>query len=175
MRRSVLVGIGIGLLCFPLLVGQEKKEQRVQGTSLSWFKGNTHTHTTMSDGDSPPEVVIRWYKEHGYHFLVLSDHNVLTNPKKYASFNSSTFLLVSVEEITDKHKKKPVHINALNIRKVIPPQRPEVIFLGPQRISVEGIPTVGFPTRYKTLFYKILEGVQIDSIVVSCLPDHIWD
>ena len=44
---------------------------------LRWFKGNTHTHTTESDGDSPPEDVTRWYRERGYNFLVLSDHNVL--------------------------------------------------------------------------------------------------
>lgn len=40
-----------------------------------WWKGNTHTHTWWSDGDSPPENAAAWYREHGYHFLVLSDHN----------------------------------------------------------------------------------------------------
>jgi len=33
-----------------------------------------------SDGDSTPDDVAKWYREHGYRFLVLSDHNVLTNP-----------------------------------------------------------------------------------------------
>ena len=47
-------------------------------TTARWYKGNTHTHTTESDGDSTPDVVTRWYREHGYQFLVLSDHNVLT-------------------------------------------------------------------------------------------------
>jgi hypothetical protein len=41
-----------------------------------WFKGNTHTHTLESDGDSPPEEVAAWYRDNGYNFLVLSDHNV---------------------------------------------------------------------------------------------------
>ena len=49
-----------------------------QPQSKRWYKGNLHTHTTMSDGDSTPEVVAQWYKEHGYQFLILSDHNVLT-------------------------------------------------------------------------------------------------
>lgn len=40
-----------------------------------WWKGNTHTHSWWSDGDSPPENAAAWYREHGYHFLVLSDHN----------------------------------------------------------------------------------------------------
>lgn len=42
-----------------------------------WWKGNTHTHTWWSDGDSPPENVAAWYREHGYDFLVLSDHNIM--------------------------------------------------------------------------------------------------
>lgn len=41
-----------------------------------WYKGNTHTHTLWSDGDAAPEVVVAWYKEHGYDFLCLSDHNI---------------------------------------------------------------------------------------------------
>jgi hypothetical protein len=59
-----------------------------------WWKGNTHTHTWWSDGDSPPETVAAWYRERGYQFLVLSDHNrmqegefwyaVNTEPKKQA-------------------------------------------------------------------------------------------
>lgn len=40
-----------------------------------WWKGNTHTHSWWSDGDRPPEAVSQWYRDHGYNFLVLSDHN----------------------------------------------------------------------------------------------------
>jgi predicted metal-dependent phosphoesterase TrpH len=45
--------------------------------ALRWWKGNLHTHTFWSDGDEFPEVVADWYREHGYHFLAQSDHNVL--------------------------------------------------------------------------------------------------
>ena len=48
-----------------------------------WYKGNTHTHTWWSDGDSAPEVVTAWYRQHGYNFLVLSDHNVLSEGDKW--------------------------------------------------------------------------------------------
>ena len=27
-----------------------------------WYKGNTHTHTLWSDGDSTPEAEADWYK-----------------------------------------------------------------------------------------------------------------
>ena len=50
-----------------------------QTPALRWFKGNTHTHTLNSDGDSTPDDVVRWYREHGYDFLVLTDHNFLTS------------------------------------------------------------------------------------------------
>ncbi|HXX94072.1 MAG TPA: hypothetical protein VEN81_10585, partial [Planctomycetota bacterium] len=48
-----------------------------------WFRGNTHTHTLWSDGDGAPEAVVAWYKEHGYQFLVLSDHNILAEGDKW--------------------------------------------------------------------------------------------
>ncbi len=47
-------------------------------TTDRWWMGNTHTHTLWSDGDAPPEMVADWYVSHGYDFLVLSDHNVLS-------------------------------------------------------------------------------------------------
>ena len=42
-----------------------------------WWKGNLHTHTLWSDGDDYPEMVTDWYKKQGYHFLALSDHNIM--------------------------------------------------------------------------------------------------
>ena len=85
-----------------------------------WYKGNTHTHTTNSDGDTPPEQVARWYKGHGYDFLVLSDHNVFTNPTTLASLMDSSFLLLPGEEVTTSFQKAAVHVNALAITRVIP-------------------------------------------------------
>lgn len=42
-----------------------------------WWKGNTHAHSWWMGGDSPPENAAAWYREHGYQFLVLSEHNRL--------------------------------------------------------------------------------------------------
>lgn len=49
----------------------------------TWWKGNLHTHTLWSDGDDYPERVADWYKRNGYHFLALSDHNVLSVGEKW--------------------------------------------------------------------------------------------
>ncbi len=44
----------------------------------SWWKGNIHTHSLWSDGDDFPEMIADWYRSRDYHFLALSDHNVLS-------------------------------------------------------------------------------------------------
>jgi len=48
-----------------------------------WYKGNLHTHTFWSDGDDFPEMVAGWYKDNGYHFLALSDHNIIADHEKW--------------------------------------------------------------------------------------------
>ena len=50
-----------------------------------WFKGNLHTHSLWSDGNDYPEMIADWYARHGYHFLALSDHNVLSQGQKWMS------------------------------------------------------------------------------------------
>lgn len=41
-----------------------------------WYKGNTHTHSTVSDGKLSPRQIIDLYRENGYAFLALTDHLV---------------------------------------------------------------------------------------------------
>lgn len=55
-----------------------------------WFKGNLHTHTLWSDGDDYPEMVAAWYKDQGYHFLTLSDHNVLQEGERWLELKPPT-------------------------------------------------------------------------------------
>src|SRR5687768_13600159 len=69
---------------------------------LRWFKGNTHTHTLNSDGDSPPDVVVRWYRENGYQFVVITDHEYLTDVAPLNALLGATgrFLVVAGQEVT---------------------------------------------------------------------------
>ena len=50
-----------------------------------WWKGNLHTHSLWSDGDDYPEIIADWYKAHGYHFLALSDHNILADYERWVN------------------------------------------------------------------------------------------
>jgi hypothetical protein len=86
-----------------------------QAADLHWFKGNTHTHTLNSDGDSVPADVATWYREHGYQFLVLTDHNYVTPVDGLNAMGASDgrFVVIAGEEITDRAAGKPVHVNVL--------------------------------------------------------------
>jgi predicted metal-dependent phosphoesterase TrpH len=55
----------------------------------AWWKGNLHTHTFWSDGDDYPEAVADWYKTNGYHFLALSDHNILQEGEKWINITNN--------------------------------------------------------------------------------------
>ena len=89
-----------------------------------WYRGNIHTHTTESDGDAEPEVVAAWYKEHGYDFLVLSDHNHLTLLDYGDQSDASVApLMIPGEEVTVRMNGSGthVHLNAIGINRVVEP------------------------------------------------------
>ena len=45
----------------------------------AWLKGQLHLHSNASgDSATPPADVARWYAEHGYDFIVFTDHNRIT-------------------------------------------------------------------------------------------------
>lgn len=76
-RKSIWIGLLLTVAA-PLALTHEGHDDTGPGRGQhvdGWWKGNTHTHTWWSDGDSPPESVAQWYRDRGYHFLVLSDHN----------------------------------------------------------------------------------------------------
>ena len=85
--------------------------------SVVWLKGNLHTHTLQSDGDSPPEEVAAWYRQHGYDFLVITDHDKITRIDA-----PDGLVLIDGEEVTDRLPKKPLHVNAIGLTRVVAPQ-----------------------------------------------------
>ncbi len=129
----------LSLLAVSASAQSARFEVRRVPADARWFKGNTHTHTTESDGDTAPAEVAQWYKRHGYQFLVLSDHNVFTDPRTIASLMDSSFLLIPGEEVTTSFQRKAVHINALAVTRVIPPIRDDSTLLGTIQRTVDAI------------------------------------
>jgi len=86
-------------------------------SALHWYRGNTHTHTNNSfDGDSSPTAVAARYKQLGYNFVLVTDHN------KHTSIDGvnaqvgvpGQFLVMQGEEVTDSFDGIPVHVAALS-------------------------------------------------------------
>lgn len=57
--------------------------------NLQWYRGNLHTHSHWSDGDDYLEMIALWYREHGYQFLMFTDHNVLANTERWIDVEGS--------------------------------------------------------------------------------------
>ena len=77
-----------------------------------WYKGNTHSHTTFSDGDTPVQEVVQWYHDHGYNFLSITDHNKTIFPGEHINLDGfrDDFILIIGNEITSS-----VHFTALGV------------------------------------------------------------
>ena len=84
-----------------------------------WYKGNTHSHSTFSDGDTPVNDVIKWYNDNDYHFLFVTDHNYPLQPDSLRlSFTKrSDFILIPGNEVTDD---LVIHTSALNTTAWLP-------------------------------------------------------
>lgn len=74
----------------------------------SFFKGNTHAHSTQSDGLDSLGDILNWYRSADYNFLVVSEHNRVVRKFKepggrrvsIARFNTDQFIAVRGEEIS---------------------------------------------------------------------------
>ena len=49
----------------------------------TWKKGALHTHTLWSDGRNLPEMVIKTYRDRGFDFVCLSDHNIFPERENF--------------------------------------------------------------------------------------------
>ena len=165
MRKPDQHAIGVKLIFLIVLTtifGSNAEE------AVRWWKGNLHTHSLWSDGNDYPEVIALWYKDHGYNFLSLTDHNTLSRgkrwshveknkggPKAFARYlkafganwvetraggqgmevrlkpltefrslleSPGEFIFIEGEEVTDRYRTLPIHLNASNLENRLDPQ-----------------------------------------------------
>lgn len=126
--------------------------KQAPGSRGVWFKGQLHTHTLNSDGDSTPDDVVRWYREHGYNFVTITDHNYLTSVDGLNAVHGADdrFLVVKGEEVTDRFGDKPIHVNGLDPAGFVkPPGGGSVVTMVQNMIdairSARGVPSINHP------------------------------
>jgi predicted metal-dependent phosphoesterase TrpH len=82
-----------------MLLGCKNKEVQTP----QWYKGNLHTHSYWSDGDEFPEMIMKWYKSEGYHFVALSDHNILAEGETWKNIPEKKILLIGFDEYLQEY------------------------------------------------------------------------
>lgn len=118
------------LLCLLFAIAPQARPQATTAASARWYRGNTHTHTLNSDGNAAPADVVRWYKEHGYAFVVITDHERVTDvgPLNLQFAEPGKFLVLPGEEVTQKvadslvpDRRRQAHVVAIGTANTIFP------------------------------------------------------
>jgi len=122
-KKTILMLVTLLLILSTLNQGNAQTSKATENATYRWYKGNNHTHTLNSDGDSTPHDVVTWYREHGYHFLFITDHNFLTNVEGLNALHGADerFIVIKGVEVSDSFGDKPIHLNALNPEKLVLP------------------------------------------------------
>ncbi|MDA1080294.1 MAG: CehA/McbA family metallohydrolase [Gemmatimonadetes bacterium] len=159
-----------------------------QQPAARWYKGNTHAHTTNSDGDSPPVDVVRWYRTHGYHFTFITDHEYITDASALNAIygRAERFQVFSGQEVSQRTADpahpdgvRQAHVNALGVTRMIRPEGERYIAQPPMAPVYErnlaairaagGVPQVNHP--------NFRWSVPLD--VMAALPDstlfELWN
>jgi len=95
-----------------------------------FWRGNIHTHSTLSDGALKPEDVVEAYKQAGYDFLQLSDHFLgrfnwpIADTRKLRSNNFTTLIGAEVHALATSAGEF-WHIVATGLPLDFPPAEPE--------------------------------------------------
>lgn len=132
-----------------------------------WYKGNLHVHTVNSDGNTSPDIVARWYKENGYHFVFITDHDMRT---PVAGLNAiyaapDQFAVFPGVEVTDRFENQPVHLIGLGVKDAVGPSGgtsvEEIIDADARSIArAGGVPFVAHPNG---LLPRALTAAEIAS------------
>jgi hypothetical protein len=120
----------------------------------SFRRGNLHTHSNRSDGDSEPADVYAWYRDHGYDFVAVTDHNTFTDPADYQAQPGRDFLVIGGEEVTMVGAGRQVHVNALCTDRRLPGGK--------------------FPTVASALTYGVGEIRKAGGIALVNHPNFTW-
>lgn len=97
---------------------------------MKWYRGNTHAHTINADGNVSADAVVRWYLEHGYHFIFVTDHEHLVDvaPLNALYGAENRFLVLRGQEVTQMladtthpDGERHAHVNGLGMNRAVMP------------------------------------------------------
>jgi hypothetical protein len=139
---------------------------------LTWYRGNTHCHTTEGNGYEMPEKVAAWYQARGYNFLCISDQFGITPRNPIKTSLRKDFILIPSQELSGS-----VHATAMNITSPISvraaPTATAVLQDYKQRVDAAGgiliVNHPNFPTPLKPADILPVKGLALFE-VYNCGP-----
>jgi hypothetical protein len=140
----------------------EVRPMRRKTDTTAWLKGNTHVHTTRSDGDAPPAEAVRWYADRGYDFLAITDHNHYLTPQQAAELHRpSGFVVIGGSELSYRSSApaRPVDVCSLGGSGADPPSRGAV--------RIDGDPAA-------TLQAALDAAADAGGLAIICHPCWHW-
>jgi hypothetical protein len=83
-----------------------------------WLKGNLHMHTTETDGQRTPGEACRWFREHDYQFVQITDHMKIVPGDPFCT---DSFLAITSCELHGAQSElgQSFHILALGLQEPI--------------------------------------------------------
>jgi len=133
---------------------------------MIWAKGQIHDHSTNSDGTGSPQQVADWYRTNGYQFLILTDHEKVTDPTSLDKGPGGQFIMIPGEELACTSKGLPIHANAFGISATL--KSPAGLETPAKTVAnlVDyirkngGIPHVNHPSWYWALSHRDMETIE---------------
>ncbi|HEY5922780.1 MAG TPA: CehA/McbA family metallohydrolase [Kofleriaceae bacterium] len=107
-----------------------------------WLRGTTHVHAAPSgDSSEPVDSVIRWYEQHQYDFIVLTDHNRVTPVETQQRLIvipgiELTFNRKGCEPPGDESTQCRIHVNALGVTAKVDGKLEWSDYKEPQRVKL---------------------------------------
>jgi hypothetical protein len=150
-----------------------------------WYRGNTHCHTTISDGRREPRDAAKWYREHGYDFLVLTDHNKVATANDLAV--DGILVIPGIELDAIDPQIGAYHLVGLGIRSYAEPHQPDLsLQAATDRLrALSGLPILSHPywMGLRSADLKDIQGLTaLEVFNTTCelsngkgLSDAFWD
>ena len=127
VQTRSLAAVVLSLSAFTLAVAVQAPKQGiappgVQSPSAElndtpvYRKGNLHTHSLWSDGDDFPEMIADWYKQHGYQFLALTDHNIIAEGEKWADAEANATRKQAIEKYVHRFGRRWAEFRTASVK-----------------------------------------------------------
>lgn len=102
--------------CTPADPPAQPSQVYEEGGSARWYRGNLHTHTLWSDGNELPEAVVDWYRNNGYHFLAITEHDLAPGDEGWVAASRRPATMAGLDGSLAPERRDGDHVEELRLK-----------------------------------------------------------